>query len=139
MNHNQSLISLSQEILNASENGFFEVVQSLLDNGADPNQTDDTIVCQSPLILASHQGHIKIVKLLLDAGANIEYQNSQGENALITAAQEGQTDVVRLLLLYGADTTRTNTNGETAYMLASTLLRGEVKTVMGWLLRTHAE
>ena len=126
-------------IIKASENGHVDVVQYLLNYGANPNDNDKTDVCQSSLILASHEGHTDVVAILLDAGANIEYQNSQGETALITAAQEGRIKVVTLLLMYGADASRQNADGETALSLASSLLRGHVKIKISNLLNTSIE
>jgi len=133
------LHSLSQDketaIIKASENGHAQVLLFLLLSGANPNDTDLTILHQSPLILASHQGHTDVINILLDAGVNMEYQNSLGETALITAAQEGQINAVRLLLLSGADPSRTNSNGDSPLSLASSLLRGDRKTAVCHLLR----
>jgi ankyrin repeat protein len=141
--NNSLLHSLSHDketaIIKASENGRLDVVKHLLDAGANPNDHDETDVCQSSLILASHKGHTDVVAILLDAGANIEYQNSQGETALITAAQEGQIEVVRLLILYGADANHQNADCKTASSLASSLLHGHVKTEMINLLETSIE
>jgi ankyrin repeat protein len=54
-----------------------EVAKILLDHGADPNVTSDTLDC--PLHRAVDSGNPELVELLLKAGANPEYVTDNGE------------------------------------------------------------
>ena len=82
--------------------GHLEIVQLLLDNGADVNVDDDGVTA---LWNASAAGHFEIVQLLLDNGADV---NANGDRydcitALIAASKEGHLEIVQLLLDNGAD------------------------------------
>ena len=97
--------------------GRLEIVQLLLDNGADVNADDDGVTA---LWNASAAGHFEIVQLLLDNGANV---NANGDRyncitALIAASKEGHLEIVQLLLDNGADV-NFNRNDVTALVAAS--------------------
>lgn len=61
-------------LLKASAEGYTEIVQFLLDVGADVNAIEP-INKTFPLYMASQNGHIETVRLLLDAGANYRAKN----------------------------------------------------------------
>ena len=82
--------------------GHNEVVQILLDAGADPNTVDS--FDGTPLNMAASNGHKDIVKHLLERGADIN-QQSRGicrYSALHYAAIYGHKDVAKYLLESGA-------------------------------------
>ncbi|ESZ93142.1 hypothetical protein SBOR_6469 [Sclerotinia borealis F-4128] len=85
----------------AASNGHVELVQLLIDAGADASisQSDDNR--NMPLELAARKGHEKVVSLLLKKGADID-GDSVGANALQAAARAGMKDMVRFLLRAGA-------------------------------------
>src|SRR5208283_3075670 len=86
----------------ASGNGRMDVMQLLIERGADINAKETGAEVTS-LMLASHQGQIEVVKLLLDKGAHIDAHAKNGETALMGASFEGRAEVVELLLERGAD------------------------------------
>lgn len=89
----------------AASNGNFDVVQSLLALGANPNSCSNGI---SPLITAVKSKKVEIVQALLEAGADVNFVNENGDTALHAAVETGKHQIVRLLLNYGANCDATN-------------------------------
>ncbi|KAJ7718964.1 ankyrin repeat-containing domain protein [Mycena maculata] len=83
----------------ASYCGHLQMVQLLLDHGADVNILGQ--YGMSALMAASYQGHEVVVQLLLDNGANMN--EASGETPLRSASQNGHETLVQLLLDHGAD------------------------------------
>lgn len=104
----------------ASWNGHAEIVQVLIEAGANINALDEWGF--SPLMAASEVGNVQVVRLLVRAGAEVNFinecQDCSGETALTLAAQSGYIDVVELLLRSGVDTTHQTDDGLTALDLA---------------------
>ena len=93
----------------ASENGNIQLVQALLDSGADPN-IESRKWGRTALKLAARKGHIDIVDLLLDKGVPIDYRGNNNEkiylngaSALSYAAAEGQGGMITHLIARGAN------------------------------------
>uniref|UniRef100_K3XBW9 Uncharacterized protein n=1 Tax=Globisporangium ultimum (strain ATCC 200006 / CBS 805.95 / DAOM BR144) TaxID=431595 RepID=K3XBW9_GLOUD len=89
-----------------AEAGNAEVVQLLLDRGADINEKDK--YGRSPLSHAAQAGKAEIVQLLLDRGADITEKDNYGRSPLRIAAQAGKAEVghiniVTTLIDAGAD------------------------------------
>ncbi|MCJ1479376.1 hypothetical protein MMC13_008061 [Lambiella insularis] len=87
----------------ASQRSSKEIVQLLLDAGADPN-----LHCGKyglPLQTAAYWGRTAVVRLLLDAGADVKARSSPYGTALIAAAFRGCTEIVSMLLAVGANPT----------------------------------
>ena len=89
----------------SSLKGAREVVELLLDRGADINAQDDT--GNAPLhycsAFCSSTDSLEVAQLLLDRGADIEAKNNGDEMPLHWAAYRNALDVVQLLLDRGAD------------------------------------
>ena len=81
-------------------NGQTEIVLLLLENGSNPNITDND--GKSALMAASLKGYTEIVHLLLEAGADPKVDR-KGAIALMFASMNGHSEVVKLLLAHNAD------------------------------------
>lgn len=91
----------------------------------------DLTVCDtygfSPLMLCAKSRYYKLMengrpdlaKILIDAGVDVNYQNSNGWNALMFAAADGNEKICELLINTGADVHYKNSNGWNALMFAA--------------------
>ena len=124
---NKANIKVNPELLNiAVLKGHREIVEVLLQHGADVNTSDEygttalhcTALCENRVfssIFHSKVPHIyvkgEIAKLLLSWGANVNAQTKDGMTTLHVAAKIGYVKVVEALLEYNADVNcRVNTN-----------------------------
>ena len=81
---------------NAVDDGLRDVVEVLIDAGADIEAKDEQ-GC-SPLLLACVLGKLDAVKMLVDAGAAVCATESEGHTCLMSAAHFGHTEIVRYLV-----------------------------------------
>ncbi|KAF6805606.1 Ankyrin repeat domain-containing protein 50-like protein 3 [Colletotrichum sojae] len=88
-------------LISASICGNYDIVKSLLLNGADTSVRSDTYT--SCLQAAAHHGHEKIVRLLLDHGADVHGQGGPYGTALIAAVSNDHRDIAQVLIEKGAD------------------------------------
>lgn len=85
----------------ASSEGHLEIVEMLLDKGANVNYMNYTD--KTPLITASINGHLDIVQVLLDYGADVNLTRSYDRRynhrltALSFALERGHLDIVKTL------------------------------------------
>ncbi len=91
-------------------NQDIEIIQFLLDNGADVNLCSNEIGRSlnkhnknTALMVACANGNIEIVKLLLSNGADINLTNTKDNTALKIASAQGNIDIVQLLIDNGAE------------------------------------
>ena len=90
----------NQALLNAA--GDASAMKPLLDQGADPNYTDEA--AETALMLSAAKDHsLNAVRLLLDRGAAPNRADKSGNTALMFAVDQYDADVVRALLDKGAD------------------------------------
>ena len=91
----------------ASEKRHEEVVERLLNRGADPNAQKmlpgSSEIYTTALGEASSQGSIRVVRLLLDHGADPNANEGRIRPALHAASAKGREEVVEMLLNRGAD------------------------------------
>ncbi|KAM0511859.1 hypothetical protein ACHAPE_009428 [Trichoderma viride] len=96
--------------------GDIEMIQMLLDHGADINQTgSNSYGCA--LQAATQAGNIKLVRFLLDHGAEIDLDFASCGTALKAACAYGNNEIARLLLDRGADV---NAGGRNAGVIIQT-------------------
>ena len=98
----------------ASAEGHWEVVDFLLDAGAQAEVDKRDIYGSTPLRVASMKGHLKVVRRLLDAGAEVDMAGIAGLTALSLASMEGNKEVVKALLDAGAEVDKADNAGKTA-------------------------
>lgn len=108
LTHDASLEKAPKALLNAAENGNIDIMQQLLDHGADVNAHPygnlETIPAHrqdkgwgSALHCAVKNHRTEAVSFLLEKGADKKYRNKVGLTALDLARDAGQEDIVRLL------------------------------------------
>ncbi|TMU87681.1 ankyrin repeat domain-containing protein [Bacillus sp. BHET2] len=90
----------------AAHYGHLDIVELLLNFGADINSVSNSKVSYIPSNTALHAGIAgnaskELVKFLLDQGAKVDQPDSSGHTALHIAAFDGSADIVTLLLAYG--------------------------------------
>ena len=71
------------DLIEATSNGDLEMVQLLLENGANIEARDQR--GETALMMAIRKDDLEMVQLLLEHGANIEARDQRGETALMIA------------------------------------------------------
>jgi ankyrin repeat protein len=105
-------------LMAAAQNGWKDIVQLLLSNGAKSDlQTTDG---STALIAASAKGYDEIVRLLGQHDPSLVHRRFRVDcTALMTAVTKGFVGVVRELLLLGCDVDAANKDSWTALLLAA--------------------
>lgn len=98
--------------------GHKEMVERLLNWGANPNLASNNDRSATPLHSAVASRQVEIARLLLAQGVNVNAQYKNGYTALHAAAENGQTAMVQLLLEHGAQPYAAKDDGMTPLMLA---------------------
>ncbi|UJR14534.1 hypothetical protein I4U23_001530 [Adineta vaga] len=100
-------------LLLCAESGNFELVQALVEAGADVNITpqgdlaeENFLAGQTPLFGAAKKGHVEICQYLIKNNADVNAVTMTGATPLYTATEEGHLEVVELLIRHGADVNR---------------------------------
>lgn len=120
-------------LLWAAEIGAIDVVELLLDAGAEVNRPEKKDGCTA-LLLAAQEGHVAIVRLLLQRGAQVDLARRNGGNtALWMAAQRGRSEVIEVLLQHGAKVDAVDERDVTPLLIAAQ--KGHTRTVE--LLLSH--
>lgn len=116
-------------LINAANKGDSNVVEALLDSGADINARDEQN--QTALHQAASKGHTPIVKLLLERGADVNAKNLFGQTPWLAPVYRGSLDTVRALLGAGADIdARSELSGQTPLLSLSSLRTKVVETLL---------
>ncbi|PCD38699.1 hypothetical protein AU210_007164 [Fusarium oxysporum f. sp. radicis-cucumerinum] len=100
-----SMLCIDTAFQAASAGGHIQVVERLLEAGADVNAAATVSEGRTALQAASEGGHIQVVDRLLEAGANVNTAAAKyrGRTALQAASEGGYIQVVERLLEAGAD------------------------------------
>ncbi|UXP33872.1 SMI1/KNR4 family protein [Reichenbachiella agarivorans] len=75
-------VSIGGGLFASSSNGHVNLVEYLLQKGANPNERDATQNNDTALIQASMGGYLKVVKQLISKGADINATDDHGQTAL---------------------------------------------------------
>jgi ankyrin repeat protein len=86
----------SDSLHTALESGHLDLIQRLLDHGADVNERNK--ISQTLLDVASKDGKLEVVRTLIRSGADVNCRDSSGYTPLHVAIVFGHIDVVQLLL-----------------------------------------
>ncbi len=108
-------------LMNAIIDGEHAQASSLLEQGANPDDTDKAGWCA--LHFAAQDCSAKSVKMLLNAGANLELRDRHGNTPLwrATMSYRGEAEVISLLLEAGSDPDAANKGGISPRSLANTI------------------
>jgi len=94
----------------AASLGSYDLMELLLNNGADKNERDRD--GNPPLMwVIAHNGSEELLELLVDNGSHVNIMNFAGESPLFLAAAHGLADKVQYLLENGAEVTAVNLEG----------------------------
>jgi len=94
---------LDKKLFNVIDNNQHELIQSLVDEGADVNKKTRFRYYPTPLTTAAGCGYDKCLKSLLEAGADPNNVDENNISALIYAAKVGNEEIVNMLINAGAD------------------------------------
>lgn len=83
----------------ASQQGHSDIVQLLLERGAEPDSV--TIYSWTGLLFAAAAGHVRISELLLQGGASVNHRDALSEGPLTLAAKTGHLDIVEKVFEFG--------------------------------------
>ncbi len=108
--------SFGTPLTTAARAGNYIEVRRLIEDRADPNQTDEK--GDHPLYCAAERGNPVIVKYLLDNQADINESNFSGSSALNVATAKQHFEVVKLLVWGNADVDQEDCVGWTPLVYA---------------------
>jgi ankyrin repeat protein len=103
----------------ASVKGEFDIVEMLLDAGADIN-SEEYSKSETPLHWAALGGTARIIERLVIAGAEIDARNGFQNTPLLIAVDFGHAEAARQLIELGADITARDQEDRTVMHLAGT-------------------
>ncbi|MEL4895394.1 ankyrin repeat domain-containing protein [Crocosphaera sp. Alani8] len=95
-----SIDKLNEELLQATKDGDLEVVQSLVDRGADVNVKDKENA--TPIMRSVSRNYQEIVKLLIEQGADVNAINDWGYTPLKYATKLNLKEMQQILKDAGA-------------------------------------
>ena len=101
----------------ASENGFLEIAQHLIEERAKLNTKDKN--GNTALMCAAYEGHANVVQFLLKEGAQVNVKNIDDYTALSNAALAGHLNIVQYLLKENAQIDTKNEDVTEALMSAA--------------------
>ena len=102
---------LTQDLCDAAQDGYVDVVRLLLDRGAEVNGKASGGM--TPIHYAAWFAHADVVRLLLDRGAEVNVKDNAGLTPLHFAAKDVYVDVIMLLINRGADVNAKDNDGWT--------------------------
>ncbi len=106
--------------MTAVQDGCIEVVEILIENGADLNLSKTTSgrTCLQIACASTRPNRSDVLKVLIDRGTNINARDELCRTALHVAISDGDEDLALTLLQYGADINLKTLGGKTALHMA---------------------
>jgi len=101
----------------ASTGNYVEIVQMLIEAGADVNKP--TATGSTPLRGAAFNGHCSVMDVLITNGADLNYANVVGQSPLLIAVMRGHLKATELLLDKGVDCNQRTIHNHTVIHLAA--------------------
>jgi len=123
----------------ACKTGKPEVVQLLLNQGAEVSVGAQNDLGLTPLHMASQEGHLEVAQQLLSRGADVNTLEADGETPLHLAAYYGHLKVTELLLKHSANIHGRNEDGETPFDLASKEGHHEIEHLLSTSVSVDSE
>lgn len=127
--------NMDRELIEYAEQGNTELVEQLLQSGANINATNEQ--GRTAVMAATYRNHVETVEALIQAGADINIRDHQRNNVFLYAGAEGMAEILQLAIEADADVTLTNRYGGTALIPASE--RGHVEIVRQLLTQTNVD
>lgn len=118
---------LALGLIEAAVEGHAQIVQLLLEEGANINQRHK-YNGETALAIATFNNREKVIEVLLIAGADVNIPNNDGVTPLMFASAKCSLRVVRHMLKAGADVSAISSDGATAIEFAN--FCPNVKTVL---------
>ncbi|KAH9228613.1 hypothetical protein K456DRAFT_1729013 [Colletotrichum gloeosporioides 23] len=103
-------------LLLAAKDGHEQIVQLLLEQGAD-HKIADKRLGMTPLAAAAANGHSGTVALLLDKGADVDARNKKRETAVFDSIRASSLTTIQLLLNHNANVNAAH-SGRTPFFCA---------------------
>ena len=104
-------------LVTSSQNGYFSIVEFLVENGADVNQAAKNGV--TSLLMSSQNGHFPIVEVLVENGANVNQAANNGATSLLVSSQNGRFPIVEFLVQHEANVNQARIDGTTPLLMSS--------------------
>ena len=108
--------NLEQQLYTAAEQGDFNKVQTLLQQGANVNYTNN--FGMTVLFAAAEGGRAKIVRLLIEKGLDVNAKSYTGYTALMAAVSNGRKNSTKALIESGADINAQTNSGQSVVSFA---------------------
>lgn len=119
----------------AAEKGYVDMMDALVDGGADVNFQNDA--GKTALMMAAYGGQRGSVDQLLRSGASFDLRDRGGSTALHWAADSGNTDLIEWMIDRGADVAAVDLNKWTPLLRVAAV--GGNREVAGLLVRRGAD
>ena len=110
--------------------GHLDIVELLLDSGADINAVSKNKFVATPLQGAAVAKRIELARLLIARGAKLSPRGEGGDSPLHECAGNGAIEIARLLLDHGADINAKNDESKTPLAIALEYKQSEMAKLL---------
>ncbi|KAL8539274.1 hypothetical protein ACS0TY_001052 [Phlomoides rotata] len=111
------LLERGEAVLQAARRGELEVLESLLEKGANMEFCDRYGL--TPLHIAAIKGNKDVVMMLVEFGARVESQDHEGHTPLHLAVEGGRIETVEVLICRGANVNAKTKKGVTPLYISN--------------------